>query len=62
VNQIVWRTAAGRAMMVALGNRFGRAGPNARTLGGDDTNSYRPTTRKKLSMVMQAFEDMRAGS
>jgi transcriptional regulator of arginine metabolism len=62
VNQIVLRTPPGGAMMVASAIDSAGWPEVLGTLGGDDTVLVIVDDPEKLSMVMQRFEDMRAGS
>jgi len=62
VNQIVLRTPPGSAMMVASAIDAADWPEVLGTLGGDDTVLVVIDNPDKLLMIMQRFEDMRAGS
>jgi transcriptional regulator of arginine metabolism len=62
VNQIVLRTPPGSAMMVASAIDSAGWPEVLGTLGGDDTVLVIVADPEKLPMIMQRFEDMRAGS
>src|SRR5471032_1649218 len=62
VNQIVLRTPPGSAMMVASAIDSADWPEVLGTLGGDDTVLVIVADPEKLPMLMQRFEDMRAGS
>jgi transcriptional regulator of arginine metabolism len=62
VNQIVLRTPPGSAMMVASAIDSADWPEVLGTLGGDDTVLVIVADPEQLPMLMQRFEDMRAGS
>ena len=62
VNQIVLRTPPGSAMMVASAIDSADWPEVMGTLGGDDTVLVLIQNPDKLPVVMQRFEDMRAGA